>query len=120
MSAGDNSNFVSDDNFKMAQQQQFGRSTVNSGRFSTYLAGSSNAGSNVNNGNGTGGGPSTSSAAGLLTNTNSRPSTSKSNGNSSNSSSMTLAKYNSSNKNNGHDDIMRLSTALVTEKYKCS
>lgn len=118
MSAGDNSNF--DDNFKLNLQEQFGRSTVNSGKFSSYMAGNGNGGVGTL---GTGGsaGPSTSAASvGLLTNntnngngnnSDTKPSTSKSsNGN------MTLTKYNSSGKLPSNEDIMRLSTALVTEK----
>ncbi|XP_013100588.2 heat shock factor protein isoform X2 [Stomoxys calcitrans] len=101
MSAGDNSNFVADD-FKMAQQQQFGLSTVNSGKFSSYMPSTS-----ANNGTNNGSRVSTSTAGdagGLATE---RPSTSKSNGN--NSNNMTLAKYNS--KTGAHEDVMRLSTA---------
>ncbi|XP_011290477.1 heat shock factor protein isoform X2 [Musca domestica] len=112
MSAGDNSNF--DDNFKLNLQEQFGRSTVNSGKFSSYMAGNGNGGVGTL---ATGGsaGPSTSAASvGLLTNntnnnnngngnnSDTKPSTSKSsNGN------MTLTKYNSSGKLPSNEDIMR-------------
>ncbi|XP_075168727.1 heat shock factor isoform X3 [Haematobia irritans] len=98
MSAGDNSNFVGDEKFKMVQQQQFGRSTVTSGKFSSYLAGG-----NANNGN-TCSGPSL-ATDGLAIE---RPSTSKANGNGSisNNNNMTLAKYNSKSPS-GHEDVMR-------------
>ncbi|XP_061391487.1 heat shock factor protein [Musca vetustissima] len=112
MSTGDNSNF--EDNFKLSQQQQFGRSTVNSGKFSSYMAG--NGGGTV----ATAAGPSTSAASvGLLTQnpqngnnttTDTKPSTSKlSSSSSSSNGNMTLTKYNSKLPSN--EDIMRLSTA---------
>ncbi|XP_073845033.1 heat shock factor isoform X1 [Musca autumnalis] len=101
---GDNSNFG--DNFKLNQQEQFGRSTVNSGKFSSYLAG---ANGNTNNNNGIGtvaAGPSTLFASNNdANNSDTKPSTSKS----SNGNNMTLTKYNSKLPSN--EDIMRLSTA---------
>ncbi|XP_073845052.1 heat shock factor isoform X7 [Musca autumnalis] len=97
---GDNSNFG--DNFKLNQQEQFGRSTVNSGKFSSYLAG---ANGNTNNNNGIGtvaAGPSTLFASNNdANNSDTKPSTSKS----SNGNNMTLTKYNSKLPSN--EDIMR-------------
>lgn len=110
MSTGDNSNFgTTDDNYKLALQRQFGLNTVNSGKFSSYMAG--------NNGNNTAAtGPSTSAAAAatmserkqIMDSNAPAPSTSKLNEN-----NMTVAKF---NRGGGHEDILRLSTALVTER----
>lgn len=100
MSVGDSSNFATDENYKLALQRQFGLNTVNTGKFSSYLAGN-----NVDANNGTG--PSTSAAAAVAAGIP------EPNGN-----NMTVAKF---NRGGGHEDIMRLSTELVPEiNLSCS
>ncbi|XP_037806901.1 heat shock factor protein isoform X2 [Lucilia sericata] len=104
ISAGENSNIGGNDNFKQALQQQFGRSTVNSGKFSTYLSGSTSGNCSSQ--------PSTSAAAAAAAisstnnsnnNNNNENSSEKSAGTSKNEngSNMAIAKY----KNN--QDVMR-------------
>ncbi|XP_023293857.2 heat shock factor protein isoform X3 [Lucilia cuprina] len=106
ISAGENSNIGGNDNFKQALQQQFGRSTVNSGKFSTYGSTTGNCSSQ----------PSTSAAAAAAAisstnsshNNNNNESNSQKSADSSkdgNDSNMAITKY----KNN--QDVMRLSTA---------
>ncbi|KAM7343947.1 heat shock factor isoform 2-T3 [Cochliomyia hominivorax] len=99
---GDSSNISVNDSYKQAQQQQYGRSTVNSGKFSTYL-------SSCNTGNG-GLQPSTSAAAAAAAavqstnngnNDENQKSASTSTSKTENGSNLALTKY----KNN--QDIMR-------------
>ncbi|XP_065367168.1 heat shock factor protein isoform X2 [Calliphora vicina] len=110
MSAEENSNIGANDNFKQTQQQQFGHSTVNSGKFSTYLSGSSsgNCGSQ----------PSTSAAAAAaaISSTNNNINNNNNNNNSqkavaSSSSPSTLKNDNGTNmaltKYKNNPDVMR-------------
>ncbi|TMW50483.1 hypothetical protein DOY81_004479, partial [Sarcophaga bullata] len=108
ISAGDNSNTGGKENFKITQEQ-YGRSTVNNGKFSTHLSGSMPQNNGIQ--------PSTSAAAGAAVtvptsdSNNSQkymttlPSTSKINNSGVNGSNMALTKYKT------NPEVMRLSTA---------